>query len=83
MGVNIQWMYLDGHASAFLFVSSFAALIAGVGFTVAAGLMGAALGGPLPSLVPRMVTVQFIRVTVSTTHTSGPNLRRGHIIKNM
>jgi MFS family permease len=65
MGVNIQWMYLDGHASAFLFVSSFAALIAGVGFTVAAGLMGAALGGPLPSLVPRMVTVQFIRVTVS------------------
>ncbi len=46
-------------------VSSFAALIAGVGFTVAAGLMGAALGGPLPSLVPRMVTVQFIRVTVS------------------
>lgn len=64
-GVNIQWMYVDGHASAFLFVSSFAALIAGVGFTVAAGLMGAALGGPLPSLVPRMVTVQFIRVTVS------------------
>jgi hypothetical protein len=65
MGVNIQWMYVDGHASAFLFVSSFVALIAGVGFTVAAGLMGAALGGPLPSLVPRMVTVQFIRVTVS------------------
>ena len=65
MGVNIQWMYVDGHASAFLFIISFAALIAGVGFTVAAGLMGAALGGPLPSLVPRMVTVQFIRVTVS------------------
>ncbi|MED3886839.1 MFS transporter [Priestia aryabhattai] len=65
MGVNIQWMYVDGHASAFLFVISFAALIAGVGFTVAAGLMGAALGGPLPSLVPRMVTVQFIRVIVS------------------
>ncbi|RDZ12473.1 MFS transporter [Priestia megaterium] len=62
MGVNIQWNYLEGHVPAFLFFSSFVALIAGVGFTVAAGLMGAALGGPLPSLVPRMVTVQFIRV---------------------
>ncbi|MFP7732338.1 MFS transporter [Priestia aryabhattai] len=65
MGVNIQWIYLKGTVPAFLFVSSFAALIAGVGLTVASGLMGAALGGPLPSLVPRMVTVQFMRVIVS------------------
>ncbi|WP_393960269.1 MFS transporter [Priestia megaterium] len=65
MGVNIQWIYLKGTVPAFLFVSSFAALIAGVGLTVASGLMGAALGGPLPSLVPRMVTVQFIRVIAS------------------
>ncbi|WP_336881283.1 MFS transporter [Priestia koreensis] len=65
MVVNIQWMYLDGDAPAILFVISFIASIAGVGFTVAAGLMGAALGGPLPSLIPRMVTVQFLRVIAS------------------
>ncbi|MGW9102704.1 MFS transporter [Priestia megaterium] len=65
MGVNLQWIYSEGNVPAFLFVSSFVALIAGVGLTVAAGLMGAALGGPLPDLVPRMVTVQFIRVIIS------------------
>ncbi|RAS83717.1 MFS transporter [Priestia endophytica] len=62
IGVNLTWMYAGNHEPYTFFATSFFVLILGVGFTIASGLMGAALGGPLPDLVPRMATVQFLRM---------------------
>ncbi|MED1121268.1 MFS transporter [Bacillus atrophaeus] len=62
--VNFQWIHIESHMSLYMFAAIFIMLAAGTGLTVAAGLMGAALGGPLPDLVKRMTAVQFLRLFV-------------------
>ncbi|MEC3653924.1 MFS transporter [Bacillus siamensis] len=62
--VNFQWMTTDHHLPLILFAGLFVMLAAGTGLIVAAGLMGAALGGPLPELVKRMTAVQFLRLFI-------------------
>ncbi|UOY87672.1 MFS transporter [Bacillus glycinifermentans] len=62
MAAVLQGLLLGNHVPLYMYACNFMILMAGVGFTVASGLMGAALGGPLPDLVQRMVAVQFIRL---------------------
>ncbi len=62
--VNFQWLHMQDHSSLYMFAVLFIMLAAGTGLTVAAGLMGAAMGGPLPDLVKRMTAVQFLRLFV-------------------
>lgn len=62
--VNFQWIHIESQMSLYMFAAIFIMLAAGTGLTVAAGLMGAALGGPLPDLVKRMTAVQFLRLFV-------------------
>ncbi|MBO3790454.1 MFS transporter [Bacillus velezensis] len=62
--VNFQWMTAGHHIPFILFAALFVMLAAGTGLIVAAGLMGAALGGPLPELVKRMTAVQFLRLFI-------------------
>lgn len=62
--VNFQWLHIQDRSSLYMFAALFIMLAAGTGLTVAAGLMGAAMGGPLPDLVKRMTAVQFLRLFV-------------------
>lgn len=62
--VNFQWLHMQDQSSLYIFAVLFIMLAAGTGLTVAAGLMGAAMGGPLPDLVKRMTAVQFLRLFV-------------------
>ncbi|CAF1766228.1 hypothetical protein NRS6094_03617 [Bacillus subtilis] len=62
--VNFQWLHMQDRSSLYMFAALFIMLAAGTGLTVAAGLMGAAMGGPLPDLVKRMTAVQFLRLFV-------------------
>lgn len=62
--VNFQWLHMQDQSSLYMFAALFIMLAAGTGLTVAAGLMGAAMGGPLPDLVKRMTAVQFLRLFV-------------------
>ncbi|MCI3986988.1 MFS transporter [Bacillus vallismortis] len=62
--VNFQWLHMQGQSSLYMYAVLFIMLAAGTGLTVAAGLMGAAMGGPLPDLVKRMTAVQFLRLFV-------------------
>ncbi|MEC2184705.1 MFS transporter [Bacillus spizizenii] len=62
--VNFQWLHMQDQSSLYMFAVLFIMLAAGTGLTVAAGLMGAAMGGPLPDLVKRMTAVQFLRLFV-------------------
>ncbi|MGQ8923045.1 MFS transporter [Bacillus halotolerans] len=62
--VNFQWLHMQYQSSLYVFAALFIMLAAGTGLTVAAGLMGAAMGGPLPDLVKRMTAVQFLRLFV-------------------
>jgi predicted MFS family arabinose efflux permease len=57
----IQWFYLNDSYSLVIMACNLILLATGLGITVGSGLMGAALGGPLPDLVNRMTAVQFIR----------------------
>ncbi|MGO4275161.1 MFS transporter, partial [Paenibacillus sp. TAF58] len=59
--VLIQWFYLNDSYSLVIMACNLILLSSGLGITIGAGLTGAALGGPLPELVSRMTTVQFIR----------------------
>ncbi|MED0588677.1 MFS transporter [Bacillus subtilis] len=62
--VNFQWLHMQDRSSLYMFAALFIMLAAGTGLTVAAGLMGAAMGGPLPDLVKRMTAVQFLRLFI-------------------
>jgi predicted MFS family arabinose efflux permease len=64
LAVNLIWTYLHGNIQVYIVACSFILLIAGVGITMISGLMGVALGGPLPDLVQRMTAVQFIRLGI-------------------
>ncbi len=44
--VNFQWSHMQDQSSLSIFAVLFIMLAAGTGLTVAAGLMGAAMGGP-------------------------------------
>lgn len=57
----IQWLYSNDSYSIEILAFNLILLVTGLGITVGSGLMGAALGGPLPDLVNRMTAVQFIR----------------------
>jgi MFS family permease len=59
--VSIQWLFLNESHSLLFMPYNLILMTAGIGIAVGAGLMGAALGGPLTHLVERMTTVQFIR----------------------
>lgn len=43
--VNFQWLHMQDRSSLYMFAALFIMLVAGTGLTVAAGLMGAAMGG--------------------------------------
>lgn len=69
--VIVQWMFIaQGMPSSFILIlMNITLLTSGVGITIGSGLMGAALGGPLPDLVKRMTVVQFFRFMLNTLST--------------